>query len=129
MAGSGLRRVGVAAYVTVAPSSTEVTKQFVASSLHYRLSLSQITPRTKTKFVATRLSPSLHLIAYSHSSFTKMAGKKQTAPAQVYVVVSGHHNGIDATIQGVYVDYDAASMASNNNPDLVHVLEVNYNGV
>lgn len=58
-----------------------------------------------------------------------MAGKKHTAPAQVYVVVSGHHNGINATIQGVYVDYDAASMASNNNPDLVHVLEVNYNGV
>lgn len=58
-----------------------------------------------------------------------MAGKKHTAPAQVYVVVSGHHNGINATIQGVYVDYDAASMASNKNPDLVHVLEVNYNGV
>lgn len=31
-----------------------------------------------------------------------MAGKKHTAPAQVYVVVSGHHNGIDATIQRVY---------------------------
>jgi hypothetical protein len=58
-----------------------------------------------------------------------MAGKKLTAPAQVYVVVSGHHNGADATIQGVYVDYDAASIASNSNPDLVHVLAVNYNGV
>ncbi len=58
-----------------------------------------------------------------------MAGKKLTAPAQVYVVISGNYEDVDATIQGAYVDHDAAVMASNNNPEYLHVVPVNYHGV
>ena len=58
-----------------------------------------------------------------------MAGKKSTPPSQVYVVISGKYEDVDATIQGAYVDRDAAMMASNNNPEFLHVVPVNYNGV
>jgi hypothetical protein len=58
-----------------------------------------------------------------------MASKKHTSPTQVYVVISGNYQDVDATIQGVYVDRDAAVIASNNNLEYLHVVPVNYNGV
>jgi hypothetical protein len=58
-----------------------------------------------------------------------MAGKKLTAPSQIYLVLSGHYQGIESTIQGAYVDHDAAVLASNNDVGLMHVVPVNYNGV
>jgi hypothetical protein len=74
------------------------------------------------------LNTSLQLINRDHLELHDMAGKRSTAPFQVYVVLSGIYHG-DATIQGVYFDGDAAEMASSNNHELVHVIPVNYNGV
>lgn len=58
-----------------------------------------------------------------------MASKKNMPPAQVYVVISGPYEDVQATIQGAYVDHDAAMMAANDNVELLHVVPVNYNGV
>lgn len=58
-----------------------------------------------------------------------MAGKNSAPPSQVYVVISGNYEDVEATIQGAYVDHDAAMMASNNNLEFLHVVPVNYNGV
>jgi len=58
-----------------------------------------------------------------------MAGKKLVAPTQVYVILSALYHESEITVHGVYVDRDAAAMASNNNMDLVHVVPVNYNSV
>jgi len=58
-----------------------------------------------------------------------MAGKKGTGPSQVYVVISGNYEDVDAIIQGAYVDRDAAVIASNNNLEYLHVVPVNYSGV
>lgn len=58
-----------------------------------------------------------------------MAGKKSSAPTDVYVVVGrAMYDLSQITIQGVYVDQQAAMTAANDDAATVQQVPVNYSG-
>ena len=59
-----------------------------------------------------------------------MAGKKTAGPTHVFVVVGPTmYNPSQVTLQGVYVDEQAAMIAANNGAGIAQKLAVNYSAV